>query len=53
MSRYEGEDVPALNYIMKAYGGVDAQIHVSLTSALVGAERWAWCPCSFTPGPIW
>jgi hypothetical protein len=35
---------------MKAYGGVDLEIHVSLTSALVGGEWSASRPCRFTPG---
>jgi hypothetical protein len=34
---------------MKAYGGVNAQIHVFLTSELVG-EWSASRPGSFTPG---
>jgi hypothetical protein len=43
---------------MKAYGGVDAQIHVFLTSALVGGERSASRPGLFTlgekaPGTHW
>jgi hypothetical protein len=35
---------------MKAYGGVDVQIHIVLTSALVGGEWSASRPCCFTPG---
>jgi hypothetical protein len=35
---------------MKAYGGVDVQIHISLTSALVGCEWSVSHPGSFTPG---
>jgi hypothetical protein len=35
---------------MKAYGGVDVQIHILLTSALVGGEWSASRPCRFTPG---
>jgi hypothetical protein len=35
---------------MKAYGGVDVQIQVSLTSALVGGKWSASRPCRFTPG---
>jgi hypothetical protein len=35
---------------MKAYGGVDVEIHISLTSALVGVEWSASRPCCFTPG---
>jgi hypothetical protein len=35
---------------MKAYGGVDVQIHIFLTSALVGGEWSASRPCHFTPG---
>jgi hypothetical protein len=30
---------------MKAYGGVDVQIHIFLTSALAGGE--------WTPEPVW
>jgi hypothetical protein len=33
---------------MKKYEGVDVQIHVFLTSALVGGA--ATCPCRFSPG---
>jgi hypothetical protein len=33
---------------MKTYGGVDVQIHIFLTSALVGGERSASRPCRFT-----
>jgi hypothetical protein len=35
---------------MKAYEGVDVQIHVFLTSVLVGDEWSASRPCHFTPG---
>jgi hypothetical protein len=35
---------------MKSYGGVDVQIHIFLTSTLVGGEWSASCPCCFTPG---
>jgi hypothetical protein len=35
---------------MKTYGGVDLQIHVFLTSALVGGEWSESQPCRFTPG---
>jgi hypothetical protein len=35
---------------MKAYGGVDVQIHIFLTSALAGGEWSASRPCRFTPG---
>jgi hypothetical protein len=35
---------------MKTYGGVDVQIHVFLTSALVGGEWSASHPGLFTPG---
>jgi hypothetical protein len=35
---------------MKAYGGVDVQIHIFLTSALVAGEWSASRPCLFTPG---
>jgi hypothetical protein len=41
------------NYAMKAYGGVDVQIHVFFTSALVGGEWSASQPCGFTPGTYW
>jgi hypothetical protein len=34
---------------MKAYGGVDAYIHIFLTSALVGGEWSASRPGRFTP----
>jgi hypothetical protein len=37
-------------YAMKAYGGVDVQIHVFLTLALTGVEWSASRPCRFTPG---
>jgi hypothetical protein len=35
---------------MKTYGGVDAQIHVFLTSALVGGEWSTSRPSNFAPG---
>jgi hypothetical protein len=35
---------------MKAYGGVDVQIHIFLTSALAGGEWSTWRPWCFTPG---
>jgi hypothetical protein len=35
---------------MKAYGGVDMQIHILLTSALVGGEWSASRPGRITPG---
>jgi hypothetical protein len=35
---------------MKAYGGVDVEIHIFLTSALVGGEWLASRPHGFTPG---
>jgi hypothetical protein len=34
---------------MKVYGGVDVQIHIFLTSALVGGEWSASRPGHFTP----
>jgi hypothetical protein len=34
---------------MKVYGGVDVQIHIFLTLALVGGEWSASCPSRFTP----
>jgi hypothetical protein len=36
------------HYSMKTYGGVDAQIHVFLTSALFGSEWCTSCLCRFT-----
>jgi hypothetical protein len=38
---------------MKAYGGVDVQIQISLTSALVRGEWSASRPGRFTPGTHW
>jgi hypothetical protein len=35
---------------MKAYGGVDVQIHIFLTSALAGGEWSASRPDHFNPG---
>jgi hypothetical protein len=35
---------------MKAYGGVNIQIHIFLTSALAGGEWSVSLPCHFTPG---
>jgi hypothetical protein len=34
---------------MKAYGGVDVQIHIFMTSALAGGEWSASRPCRFIP----
>jgi hypothetical protein len=34
---------------MKAYVGVDVEIHIFLTSALAGGEWSASRPCCFTP----
>jgi hypothetical protein len=34
---------------MKAYGGVDAQIHIFLTSELAEGELSASRPCRFSP----
>jgi hypothetical protein len=36
-------------YTMKAYGGVDVQIHIFLTTALGGGELSASRPGPFTP----
>jgi hypothetical protein len=38
---------------MKAYGGVDVEIHVFLTSLLAGGQWSASRPCRFTPGAYW
>jgi hypothetical protein len=35
---------------MKAYLGVDVEIHIFLTSAIVGGERLDLLPGRFTPG---
>jgi hypothetical protein len=35
---------------MKAYGGVDVQTHIFLTSALAGGEWSVSCPARFIPG---
>jgi hypothetical protein len=35
---------------MQAYGGVDIEINIFLTSALAGGEWSASRPCRFTPG---
>jgi hypothetical protein len=35
---------------VKTYGGVDVEMHVFLTSALVGDEWLASHPCRFNPG---
>jgi hypothetical protein len=35
---------------MKAYGGVDVEIHIFFTSALAGGEWSASCSGRFTPG---
>jgi hypothetical protein len=38
------------HYIMKAYGGMDIQIHIFLTSALVGGEWSVSRPAALSPG---
>jgi hypothetical protein len=38
---------------MKAYGGVDVQIHIFLISATAGGEWSASRPCRFIPGTHW
>jgi hypothetical protein len=48
----KGKVAPVLNYPMKAYGGMDIQIHIFLISALVGGEWSASRPCRFTFGVI-
>jgi hypothetical protein len=35
---------------MKAYGGMDVEIHIFLSTALVVGERSASNPCRFIPG---
>jgi hypothetical protein len=35
---------------MKAYGGVNVEVHIFLTSTLVGGEWSDSRPCRFTPG---
>jgi hypothetical protein len=35
---------------MKMYVGMDVPIHIFLTSALVGGQWSASCPCRFMPG---
>jgi hypothetical protein len=37
---------------MKAYGGVDVQIHIFLPSALIGGKRSASRPNRFTPDAV-
>jgi hypothetical protein len=39
-----------MHYAMKAYGGVDVQTHIFLTSALAGGKWSASCPFRFTTG---
>jgi hypothetical protein len=41
------------HYTMKMYGGVDVQIHVFLTLALVGGEWSALPPGERAPGTHW
>jgi hypothetical protein len=38
---------------MKAYGGVDVEIHIFLTSALVAGEKSASGPGERVPGTHW
>jgi hypothetical protein len=52
----KGKAVPVLktkHYAVKTYGGVDVQIHVFLTSALIGGEWSTSRPGPFTPGTHW
>jgi hypothetical protein len=52
----KGKVVPVLNYVvikndaMKAYGGVNVQIQIFLTSAEVGGEWSVSRPSHFSPG---
>jgi hypothetical protein len=39
-----------MHYAMKANGGMDAEIHIFLTLALVGGEWWASHPSHVNPG---
>jgi hypothetical protein len=55
-----GEDAPFLtkHFVMKMCGGVDAYIHVSLTSEPVGGEwsasrRYCVTPEERAPGTLW
>jgi hypothetical protein len=41
------------HYALKAYVGVDVQIHIFSTSALAGGEWSASRPGRFTPGTHW
>jgi hypothetical protein len=48
----KGKVAPVLNYALFHEGvwGRDIQIHIFLTSVLVGGEWLASGPCRFTPG---
>jgi hypothetical protein len=48
--RPSGGAFVSMRYAMKTYGGVDIQIHVLLSCALVGGEWTISRPSHFTPG---
>jgi hypothetical protein len=44
------DKVVPVHYAMKAYGGVDVQILIFMTSVVAGGEWSASRPCRFIPG---